>query len=78
MAEQATSRDSPSLEGSTPPSRPAPPPFRPNRDLIGYISRRARSLWCGPGHRPRSAEADAGAGSPTRLYGDEHHTVMYQ
>jgi hypothetical protein len=25
--------------GSTPPSRPAPPPFRPNKELIGYIEK---------------------------------------
>ncbi len=38
MSEKSTSRES-QPNGSTPPSRPAPPPFRPNKELIGYIEK---------------------------------------
>jgi hypothetical protein len=38
MPEKPTSQES-QANGSTPPSRPAPPPFRPNKELIGYIEK---------------------------------------
>ena len=38
MSEKSTSHES-QPNGSTPPSRPAPPPFRPNKELIGYIEK---------------------------------------
>jgi hypothetical protein len=39
MSEESTSQNSPSSDGAPQPSRPAPPPFRPNKELIGYIEK---------------------------------------
>lgn len=37
MADQEPSESTPTQ--NEPPARPAPPPYRPNEDLIGYIER---------------------------------------
>lgn len=49
MANHPKNQD-PESNGNSPepPARPAPPPFRPNRELIGYIER---------GQRPRARPA---------------------
>lgn len=38
MADKQTTQN-PQPNGSAPPNRPAPPPFRPNKELIGYIEK---------------------------------------
>lgn len=40
MSDKPTSQDSqPNGSSPSPPRRPAPPPFRPNKELIGYIEK---------------------------------------
>lgn len=60
MPEQPAS-EKPQPKGSTPASRPAPPPFRPNKELIGYIEEGQKPpLRCGDAPSPADMDDFAG------------------